>query len=210
MIIIHSSSQDGLPASEGIISRGLADKQILILLSSVEKSSNLELCRVSGVDYCIGVPYEPFRFVEILTRHFPGLNAGDLNRIPQPAVIDPNLRILLAEDNVFNRKLMQGLFKKLGLEIDFAENGKQAVEMTRDKTYDYIFMDLLMPEMDGLQAVAEMRRSGLSLPIIALTAVENRDTRKAALDAGFDDYLIKPAEEESIRKIIIPPATAKG
>jgi CheY-like chemotaxis protein/signal transduction histidine kinase len=204
IIVINSSTQNGFPVAEEMISRGLAEKQVLILLSSVQKFDNYTLCRNAGVDYYIGVPYEPYRFVEILTKHFPGLSPDDLRKIPEPEKIDPNLRILLAEDNIFNRKLMQGLFKRLGLEIDFAENGRQAVKMALEKTYDFIFMDLLMPEMDGLQAVAEMRKAGLKMPVIAFTAVENRETRKAAMDAGFDEYLVKPASEENLRKILIP------
>jgi CheY-like chemotaxis protein/signal transduction histidine kinase len=204
LIIINSSTQNGFPVAEEMISRGLAEKQVLILLSSVHKFDNYTLCRNAGVDYYIGVPYEPYRFVEILTKHFPGLSPDDLRKIPEPEKIDPNLRILLAEDNIFNRKLMQGLFKRLGLEIDFAENGRQAVDMAREKSYDFIFMDLLMPEKDGLQAVAEMRKAGLTMPVIAFTAVENRETRKAAMDAGFNEYLVKPASEESLRKILIP------
>ena len=209
MIVMHSPVQNGITLAEELASRGFTEKLILILLSCEEKSYNQTLCRYAGVDYCIDVPYEPYRFVEILNRHFPGLSAGDLSRIPEPAKINPGLRILLAEDNIFNRKLMQGLFKKLGLEIDFAENGKRAVEMSANKTYDFIFMDILMPEMDGVQAVVEMRRAGIRLPIIALTAVENQDTLQAALKAGFDHCLSKPASLESLRKILIqnPPKT---
>ena len=120
-----------------------------------------------------------------------------------PEKTDPNLSILLAEDNLFNRKLIQGLFKRLGHEIDLAENGIQAVNMAGAKDYDIVFMDLLMPEMDGIQAVTEIRKKGFKAPIIALTAVEDDEARSAAMEAGFNDYLIKPASEESLRKILL-------
>jgi len=75
--------------------------------------------------------------------------------------------------------------------------------MTGVKEYNILFMDLLMPEMDGIQAVAEIRKQGFKAPIIALTAIEDNEARSAAMEAGFDDYLIKPASEESLRKILL-------
>lgn len=117
--------------------------------------------------------------------------------------IDPEISILLAEDNTFNRKLAQNLFKSLGFEIDQAKNGKEAVKMAGEKFYDIIFMDLLMPEMDGLQALTEIRKLGIEVPVVALTAVENPDTRSAAEALGIDGYLIKPATLEKIKEILI-------
>ena len=75
--------------------------------------------------------------------------------------------------------------------------------MAGEKFYDIIFMDLLMPEMDGLQALTEIRKLGIEVPVVALTAVENPDTRSAAEALGIDGYLIKPATLEKIKEILI-------
>jgi CheY-like chemotaxis protein len=203
LVIVNSATQDGFPVAEKLACKGLAENQVSILLSSVKVSDGHSLSRKAGMDHYVGVPFEPSRILEILTEHFPELSKEDLGKIPGPDKIDPNIKVLLAEDNIFNRKLMQGMFKKLGIEIDLAENGRQAVEMVRKKNYDFIFMDLLMPEMDGLQAAVEIRKLGLTQPVIALTADENPDTRKAALENGFDEYLVKPADPESLRKILL-------
>ena len=202
ILIINSSTQDGISVANELVRKGLSENQILILLSSVHGQEYYTLCRNAGIDYYLEEPSEPYHFVEILTKHFPGLSREDFSKIPESEKMDPNLNILLAEDNIFNRKVIQGLFKKLGFEIDFAENGLQAVKMLKEETYDIVFMDLLMPEMDGIQAVIEIRKQGLKLPIIALTADENRYTLNAAMEAGFDDYLIKPASAERLRKIL--------
>jgi CheY-like chemotaxis protein len=109
---------------------------------------------------------------------------------------------LLAEDNLFNRKLAQNLFKSLGFEIDMAENGKEAVKMSMKKSYDIIFMDMLMPEMDGIQAITEIRKKGIEVPVVAVTAVENPETRNAVEALGIEDYLVKPASTDQIKEIL--------
>jgi CheY-like chemotaxis protein len=203
ILVINSSRQDGISIANELVRKGLSENQVLILLSSIYGQEYYTLCRSAGIDYYLEEQSEPYRIVEILARHFPGLSREEFTKIPESEKMDPNLNILLAEDSIFNRKVIQGLFKKLGFEIDFAENGLQAVKMVKDKTYDIVFMDLLMPEMDGMQAVIEIRKQGLKLPIIALTADENRYTNMAAIEAGFDDYLIKPASAERLRKILL-------
>jgi len=121
----------------------------------------------------------------------------------QTKIINPNTLILLVEDNIFNRKLAQNLFKSLGFEIDLAENGKEAVKMASEKSYDIIFMDMLMPEMDGLQAITEIRKLEIEVPVVAVTAVENPDTRSTAEALGVEDYLLKPATTDQIMEILL-------
>jgi CheY-like chemotaxis protein/signal transduction histidine kinase len=129
--------------------------------------------------------------------------SGDTSKASRIKIINSNISILLAEDNIFNRKFAQYLFKSLGFEIDLAENGKEAVKMAAEKSYDIIFMDLLMPEMDGLQAVKEIRKLGIEVPVVAVTAVENPDSRSNAAALGIKDYLLKPATTDQIKEILL-------
>ena len=75
--------------------------------------------------------------------------------------------------------------------------------MASEKSYDIIFMDMLMPEMDGLQAITEIRKLGIEVPVVAVTAVENPDTRSTAEALGVADYLIKPATTDQIMEILL-------
>ena len=75
-------------------------------------------------------------------------------------------------------------------------------EMAGKKKYDIIFTDLLMPGMDGFQVLSEIRKAGSEVPVIALTADEKPATRQAAIKAGFNDFLVKPASEDGLRKVI--------
>jgi len=113
------------------------------------------------------------------------------------------LSILLAEDNLINQKVAQSIFKNIGYEIEIAKNGLEAVELMEKDKYDVIFMDLLMPEMDGYQATEKIRKAGYTLPIIAMSADEADKTRAAAIKAGMNDYVMKPARVESIKQLLI-------
>ena len=75
--------------------------------------------------------------------------------------------------------------------------------MASEKSYDIIFMDMLMPEMDGLQAITEIRKLGIEVPVVAVTAVENPDTRSTAETLGVTDYLLKPATTDQIMEILL-------
>ena len=102
------------------------------------------------------------------------------------------LRVLVAEDNSVNRVVMGGMLKKLGCEVEFAENGAEAVAKTRLSSHDIIFMDCLMPEMDGWNATLEIRRLDSRTPIVATTANATADDKTRCMKVGMNDYLSKP------------------
>jgi CheY-like chemotaxis protein/HPt (histidine-containing phosphotransfer) domain-containing protein len=111
------------------------------------------------------------------------------------------LRILLAEDNAVNQKLALRLLDRLGYRADLAANGVEALDALRRQPYDVVFMDMQMPEMDGLEATRSICRewSREERPrIVAMTANVMQEDRDAAIDAGMDDYLAKPIRVEEL------------
>jgi len=116
-----------------------------------------------------------------------------------------SLRILLAEDNAVNQKLAVRLLQKIGCEhIAVAQNGKQAVEMLANGSYDLVFMDCQMPEMDGYEAAAEIRsRFSQHIPIIAMTANAMQGDREKYLSAGMDDYISKPIQPHALKDAVL-------
>ncbi len=104
------------------------------------------------------------------------------------------LRILLAEDNVVNQKLALRLFALMGYKVDVAANGLEAVDAVERQPYDVVFMDIQMPEMDGLEATRRIRAcsTGGGPRIVAMTANAMEGDREACLAAGMDDYVGKP------------------
>ena len=116
----------------------------------------------------------------------------------QPGQDEPlaPIRVLVTEDNIVNQKLAVRLLEKMGYQADIAINGKVAVDVLAQQSYDIILMDCQMPEMDGFEATAHIRKSdqqhGRHTPIIALTAHAIEGDRERCLAAGMDDYVSKP------------------
>jgi CheY-like chemotaxis protein len=111
------------------------------------------------------------------------------------------LRILLAEDNAVNRQVAQLTLARLGYEADAVENGLEALEVLRAKSYDLVLMDIEMPEMDGLEASRRIHAewNAEERPrIVAMTANAMPGDREMCLAAGMDDYLSKPIRSEEL------------
>jgi two-component system, sensor histidine kinase len=105
-------------------------------------------------------------------------------------------KVLLAEDNAVNQRLAKAMLAKLGLDLEIANNGAEAVALATSKQFDLILMDCQMPVMDGFQACKQirelMRQSSIHVPIVALTANAMDSDRERCLAAGMDDYMSKP------------------
>jgi len=122
------------------------------------------------------------------------------------------MHILLVEDNRINLEITSEILSQFGCQVSTAENGRQAIEAARANTFDLIFMDCQMPEMDGFEAARHIRQKELAgttrTPIVALTADAMTGDRDKCIKAGMDDYLNKPFKFEQIaemlRKWVVP------
>ena len=131
----------------------------------------------------------------------PGLDDSHKPRQSQPSFADK--RLLLVDDNEMGRELSMAILERLGVPIDCAKNGLEAVEAVGANTYDIILMDCQMPLMDGFQATTEIRRRfpmAARVPIIALTAFAMASDRERCMAAGMTDYLAKPIEPAVLRE----------
>ncbi len=115
-----------------------------------------------------------------------------------------SLRLLVAEDNLVNQKLALFMLKKLGYNVDIANNGLETLERLNQKIYDVIFMDMQMPEMDGITTTQIIRRDYQHQPwIIAMTAHVFGGAREACLEAGMNDYIGKPFRIEDLTAALV-------
>lgn len=113
-------------------------------------------------------------------------------------------RALVVEDNEINRQVAGGLLRNLGLDVDFAQNGQEALDLVAGNPPDLVLMDMQMPVMDGLDATRHLRASGFSGPIIGLTANAFTADREACLAAGMDSFLAKPATRDKLAAAVAP------
>jgi CheY-like chemotaxis protein len=111
-------------------------------------------------------------------------------------------RILVAEDTKDNQILAEIIIRKMGLEVVIAENGKEAVEKIKSENFDAIIMDIQMPVMNGYEATRAIRKMGVQIPVIALTAHALKGDREKCLAAGCDEYLSKPIIPQRLIDII--------
>jgi CheY-like chemotaxis protein len=119
----------------------------------------------------------------------------------------PDAHILVVDDVKLNLVVIKGLLKNSGMNIDTAESGAEAIEKMRTNKYDIVFLDHMMPEMDGMETltriISDPEIDKASTPIIALTANAISGVEKMYREHGFDDYLSKPIDPEILEKMLI-------
>ena len=113
-------------------------------------------------------------------------------------------KALVVDDNKINLKLASRILSQYGFDVVVASSGAECINLVKENKYDMIFLDHMMPEMDGIETMGILKSSGYSIPpVIALTANSYDGLRKKYLDAGFSDYLSKPINYKELNKLLI-------
>jgi signal transduction histidine kinase/CheY-like chemotaxis protein len=203
--------EDGLTLARKIkADRAIAGTR-LVLLTSVGQQPPAAQLREAGIAGCLVKPVKQSQLFDCLANVAAGgrgpcaegqmqsPEAQAAERAPAP------LRILVVEDNQVNQKVMFHQLRALGYEPDLAANGAQALRRLDERSYDLVFMDCQMPEMDGYTATGEIRRrqgAARRLPIVAMTAHALQGDREKCLAAGMDDYVAKPVKLEGLARVL--------
>ena len=111
-------------------------------------------------------------------------------------------KILLVEDNLVNQKIASKMLQRMKLEVEHAFNGQDAIEMVNEKEYSLVFMDVMMPVLDGLSATKILRENRFDLPIVAMTASAFEEDRQKCLSAGMNDFISKPINKKEIVRVL--------
>jgi two-component system sensor histidine kinase/response regulator len=178
-----------------------------LLLSSADRQADVARCKALG---CCAVSTKPLKRSDLVKalRKLLGL-AGAPECGSGVATVDGGdgrcarrLHILLVDDNPFNQKVATLKLTKHGHAVDVAGSGQEALAVLACQAYDLVFMDMQMPDMDGLEATAALRaqeqRSGRHVPVLAMTADVRGDIRERCLAAGMDGYVAKPIQDSEL------------
>ena len=191
----------------------LRDLPMIALSSFMEREA--ALCKEAGFDGFLSKPIRREKLLQIMARLIQadkstseGSDGIRKKIITQYSLLEEmkhSVCILLAEDNFVNQKLAKMMLTKAGYRVVVANNGKEALEkyMASPDDFDLIFMDVQMPEMDGLIATKAIREKGFdSIPIVAMTAHAMKGDREKCLEAGMDDYITKPIKREVVFEVL--------
>ncbi len=178
-----------------------------IMMTSLGREDQIAAARQAGAVAYLGKPVrrDEFRNVVVEALHPSKGRASGAPGAPRVQIRFAG-RVLVAEDNPVNQEVAVGMLESLGLTVDVADNGREAVDRFAEASYDLILVDCQMPELDGYAATAEIRRReqalGLHVPIVALTANALEGDREICIAAGMDDYLAKPFSREQLTAIL--------
>jgi CheY-like chemotaxis protein len=193
----------------------VSEKQPIILLHSSSDDAELyKKCEELGVRFRLTKPVKSNDLYSYLLQvNEPEKNGTDpvVSAVPETQVsgLQSNrIKILIAEDVAMNMVMIKAMLKAIlyNVELSEAANGIEVLEQIKKTQPDLIFMDVQMPEMDGLEATREIRRieqiSGIHIPIVALTAGALKEDKEKGLLAGMDDFLTKPVESKKIKAVL--------
>ena len=208
---------DGLMLAREIRKLPNQENLPLVLLTSMGvRADSAEFVAV-GFATCLTKPVKPAQLFESLARIVSGDRPTPKPPRP-PGKLDPNLaqrvplRVLLCDDNLINQKVATRLLQQMGYRSTIAGNGLEALAAIERSPFDLVFMDIMMPEMDGLEATRQIRARQKNhaqhpnfkspMIIVAMTASAMPGDRDKCLAAGMDDYLSKPVRPEDVRTIV--------
>jgi signal transduction histidine kinase/HPt (histidine-containing phosphotransfer) domain-containing protein/BarA-like signal transduction histidine kinase len=192
--------KDGLALAEEIRKQSSGRYAPLLLLSCRRPSGDNARPLPAGVSVAIVKPIRPAQLLEALCRAL-SVQVQREKKAPVAPTLDPELarrlplRVLLADDNPINQKVGLSILHKLGYRADIANNGVEVLKALEQRAYDILFLDVQMPEMDGLEAARQIcqRWAAEKRPrIIAMTGNALMGDREKCLEAGMDDYISKP------------------
>ena len=205
----HMPGTDGFQTAQQLLQSYPGQLCILMVTASAQ-SGDAQRCKTLGLPGYLTKPVTLQELRRVLGLHLPGVRARSAEGRHAPLELQ-GLRVLLAEDNPVNQTLAVRLLDKLGMQVTVAPNGQRAVQQWVQQSFDLILMDIMMPELDGIEATRtirqwETREGRAATPIIAMTANAGRSDQDSYREAGMNGCVAKPANlerlEAEIRRVL--------
>jgi two-component system sensor histidine kinase/response regulator len=205
---------DGFEFAEKLRHSPFRAEAIVLMLTSGERLGDIERARRLGVSNYLLKPVRREELKDVIARALGRRtkspehteNLRPITQSFRSPILISNLRILLAEDNFVNQRLVQRILEKEGYQVVVVGNGREVLEALQKQAFDLVLMDVQMPEMDGLEATGAIRENeiltGSHIPIVALTAHALKSDLEKCLAAGMDAYLSKPISAAALLEIV--------
>jgi signal transduction histidine kinase/CheY-like chemotaxis protein len=199
-----------MPGTDGfaLALRLKADPQFrggtILMLSSADRKGDARRCEEIGIACYLVKPVTPPELLNALLKVLatPAGNLRCAEAVPEQRTVQRNWRVLVAEDNIVNQRVIVRILEKWGCSVTVVGDGSAAVDAAATGEHDVILMDVQMPKMSGLEASARIReaqhKSGRPIPIVAMTAHAMSGDRELCLGAGMDDYISKPVAPKDL------------
>ena len=196
----------------------------LVMLTSLGSPDGTTRLKEAGVFACLLKPVRQSKLWDVLAEAWGAhTRQSPVHSLTRAAPAKPrsagktdrkvHARVLVVDDNTTNQKVARLMLENLGCRVDVAANGKEALELLDLLPYDLVFMDCEMPEMDGYEATAEIRRRHADdrhVPVVAMTAKAIQGDRERCLEAGMDDYISKPVRPEDLEMALARWVSGNG
>lgn len=198
VVILGDREFSGFKAAEDLWKNNLSSRLIIMIITSNDVRGNLPNSIAMGVDHYLVKPYEMKELYDIVRSSFPEVDrvVADGGR----EKMNNNLKILVVEDNKMNQKVIGTMLKSLGYSFDFADDGFTGYIQAKTRRYDVIFMDLIMPQMDGFESARRILDYDNNLLIVAFTADNMPDSKRKAELSGIKEFIPKPVRIGDLKK----------
>jgi PAS domain S-box-containing protein len=202
----HMPDLDGFSVAQQMLALHKCADLALVMLSSAGLKGDAQRSKDVGFSAYLSKPFTRDELAQVLDRVVNMQGTDQVGLVTRHAVQDvmSTFDVLLVEDHVINQKLAIALLERWGHRVTLAEDGQIALDLLAKRRFDMVFMDMMMPVMDGLEATRRFRESevGSRTPIIAMTANAMQGDRERCLAAGMDDYISKPIEIAELQRVL--------
>lgn len=201
IIILNDREFNGFEVVSSLWDQGLHEKLILMMISNHERQGDFLKSILLAVDHYFVMPVDSTELAEALTESFPliEIKAGS----DPEGKLREKISALVVEDNKLNQKVISRMLGKLGCSFEMAADGYEGIRKAGEKEYDIIFMDLLLPGIDGFESAGRILEKVPDALIVALTADNMPGTRSKAGLSGIREFISKPVRMEDLKKLFL-------
>jgi signal transduction histidine kinase/CheY-like chemotaxis protein len=199
VVLFDDEELSGFNAARILWENNLTSNFIILLISLTDKKGNYLKCITLGIDHYLVKPFDISELLNVIKNSFPFIE--DPSSSVDIGMVRNDIRIFVVEDNKMNQKVIGTMLKSLGYSYDVADDGYAGYLQTKIKKYDIIFMDLIMPEMDGFESARKILETDKSILIVAFSADNMPESKRKAELAGIKDFISKPVRIEDLKRL---------